>query len=67
MTLTINGTARTFDPPVESVRALLEALDLGSRPVVVELDREPILPAAYAGTRLADGAELEIVMIAAGG
>jgi len=67
MTLTINGSPRTLDPPVADVRSLLEALELGGKPVVVELDREPVLPADYHATPVRDGAELEIVTIAAGG
>ncbi len=67
MTLTINGSLRTFDAPVADVRALLDTLGLAGRPVVVELDRQPVLPAAYPATPLRDGAELEIVTIAAGG
>lgn len=67
MTLTINGTSRSIDPPVAHVLGLLEALGLAGKPVVVELDRQPVLAADYPGTPVTDGAELEIVMIAAGG
>lgn len=67
MTLTINGTSRTFEHPVPDVPALLELLGLAGKPVVVELNREPVLPARYPTTCLDDGAELEIVTIAAGG
>lgn len=65
MKLTINGEAREFDG--ERLSELLRSLGLGGRPVVVELDHEPVLPGDYETTSLHDGAELEIVTLAAGG
>ncbi len=67
MTLTINGTPRSFDSAPADLSALLAALGLAGKPVVVELDRSPVLPADYGSTPLRDGAVLEIVTIAAGG
>jgi sulfur carrier protein len=67
MTLTLNGSSRSFEADTFSVATLLEALGLGGKPVVVELDREPVFPADYATTAVRDGASLEIVTIAAGG
>ena len=67
MTLHLNGEARAFDPAPAHLGELLELLGLGGKPVVVELDREPVFPAAYAATALHEGARLEIVVIAAGG
>lgn len=67
MTLHLNGEARSFDPAPAHLAELLDALGLGGRPVVVELDGEPVFPAAYPATALHDGARLEIVVIAAGG
>jgi sulfur carrier protein len=67
MTLTLNGSSRTFEADTFTVATLLDALGLGGKPVVVELDREPVFPAAYAATDVRDGANVEIVTIAAGG
>jgi thiamine biosynthesis protein ThiS len=67
MTLTLNGSPRSFDTGTLTVASLLAALGLGGKPVVVELDREPVFPADYATTEVLDGASLEIVTIAAGG
>lgn len=67
MTLTLNGSPRTFEAETFTVATLLEALGLGGKPVVVELDREPVFPADYATTAVRDGASVEIVTIAAGG
>ncbi len=67
MTLTLNGQPREFDAATLSLESLLEKLDLAGRPVVVEHNRQPVLPADYAGVTLEDGDALEIVRIAAGG
>ncbi len=67
MTLILNGSPRTFEDDSFTVASLLDALGLGGKPVVVELDREPVFPADYATTEVRDGANLEIVTIAAGG
>ena len=67
MTLTLNGTSREFGADAFTVATLLDALGLGGKPVVVELDREPVFPADYAATAVRDGANVEIVTIAAGG
>lgn len=67
MILTLNGRSRTFEADTFTVATLLDALDLGGKPVVVELDREPVFPADYATTAVRDGASVEIVTIAAGG
>ena len=67
MTLTLNGSPRTFEVDTFSVASLLDALGLAGKPVVVELDREPVFPADYATKEVGDGANLEIVTIAAGG
>ncbi len=67
MTLTLNGSPRTFEGDSFTVATLLDALALAGKPVVVELDREPVFPADYATTEVREGANLEIVTIAAGG
>lgn len=67
MTITINGQSRTFDASEYTIVTLIVELGLEGKPVVVELNREAVLPGDYAGTPVADGSELEIVTIAAGG
>jgi len=67
MTLQLNGQARDFEATAFTVSTLLETLGLGGKPVVVELDREPVFPADYTATSVRDGANVEIVTIAAGG
>ena len=67
MTLTLNGSPRTFEANVFTVASLLDSIGFGGKPVVVELDREPVFPADYATTSVIDGANVEIVTIAAGG
>ena len=67
MKLVLNGESRSFETNISNVSSLLEALDLGGKPVVVELDQEAVFPAEYAATAVRDGANVEIVMIAAGG
>jgi sulfur carrier protein len=67
MTLVLNGQSRDFDADAFTVASLLDALELGGKPVVVELDREPVFPADYVFTEVCDGANVEIVTIAAGG
>ena len=67
MTLTINGTSRTFEASELQIDTLLAELGLAGKPVVVELNREAVLPADYPSTSVSDGSELEIVTIAAGG
>jgi sulfur carrier protein len=67
MNLVLNGVSRTFHEATHTVATLLEALGLGGKPVVVELDREPVFPADYAATEVRDGSSVEIVTIAAGG
>lgn len=67
MTLTINGERRDFDTGEIALDDLLDQLGFGGRPVVVELDKEAVHPAAYPETPVRDGASLEVVTIAAGG
>ncbi len=67
MTFVLNGSSRTFNDETFTVASLLDTLGLGGKPVVVELDREPVFPADYATTDVRDGANVEIVTIAAGG
>lgn len=65
MTLTINGTPKTTD--ADTLPALLAELELADKPLVVEHNRSAVLPADQATLKLADGDELELILITAGG
>ena len=67
MKITINGEAREFEGSEIPLPELLESLEMSGRPVVVELDREPVLPADHPTAVVKDGSSVEIVLIAAGG
>lgn len=67
MQLTINGESREFEAPDLTLPALLKEIGLKGKPVVVELNRQAVLPTDHAQTILSDGDSVEIVMIAAGG
>jgi sulfur carrier protein len=67
MTIQLNGESRSFEAGPLSLAVLLDLLGLGGKPVVVELDREAVFAKDYEATTVADGAKVEIVMIAAGG
>lgn len=67
MNLVINGEPSSFEADTLNVSTLLDALGLGGKPVVVELNEEAVFPASYPTTDVTEGAKLEIVMIAAGG
>lgn len=67
MKLTVNGQIMEFDAATHTVESLLEALGMGGKPVVVELNQDAVFPADYSETNVADGAQVEIVTIAAGG
>jgi thiamine biosynthesis protein ThiS len=66
MTIQVNGSARSA-PAAMTVRALLEELELGNKPVVVELNRRALFPREHAQQELKDGDVVEIVQITAGG
>jgi sulfur carrier protein len=67
MTIQLNGDSRHFPESELTVTQVLDAIGLAGKPVVVELDREPVLPANLPSTMVTDGSVLEIVTIAAGG
>jgi sulfur carrier protein len=64
--VTVNGAAHRFEPPLD-VSALLARLDLAGRKVAVERNGEIVPRSAHAGTLLADGDALEIVVAVGGG
>lgn len=64
--LSINGEPHRFDAPLD-VAGLLETLALGGRKVAVERNGEIVPRSRHAGTVLADGDRLEIVVAVGGG
>ena len=66
MTISLNGKPHDLPAPC-TVSELLVSLGLAEKPVVIELNREPLLPADHATARIEAGATIEIVTLAAGG
>lgn len=62
----INGESRSV-PGGQTIRQLLEGLDLDPARVAVELDGRIVKPKDWAATLLQDGARLEIVQFVGGG
>lgn len=66
MTIKLNGKDHQLDNSI-SVTDLLKSIDLGDKPVVVELNKEALFPREYSSKVLAAGDQLEVITIAAGG
>jgi sulfur carrier protein len=66
MQITLNGEKRTFDSPL-TVRALLDDLGLGGKPVVVEQNQAALLPRELDAASVSEGDMIEVVQITAGG
>ena len=66
MTITLNGQQHTVPSPA-TILDLLALLGFGGRPVVVELNRQALLPREHASTSVNAGDVIEIVQITAGG
>lgn len=66
MTIILNGESRELTDGL-SMAALLAELGLEGKPVVVEQNREALLPREIASASIADGDVIEIVQITAGG
>jgi sulfur carrier protein len=64
--VTVNGAAHRFERPLD-VSALLSTLNLVGKKVAVERNGEIVPRSAHAGTVLADGDRLEIVVAVGGG
>jgi sulfur carrier protein len=64
--ITVNGAARSVQPPV-NLTQLLASLGLDGKPVVVEMNGEAVFPREHDSRTIHDGAVLEIVTLAAGG
>ena len=67
MKLQINGEERSFDPPVPTLAALVEALGMKSDRVAIELNRDIVPRDRWADTSLNDGDKLEVVHFVGGG
>jgi sulfur carrier protein len=66
MKIHLNGTPHEIEAPL-TVRALLESIGFGDKPVVVELDEQAIFPRDFSRVLVVDGSRVEIVALAAGG
>jgi sulfur carrier protein len=66
MQITLNGEKRTFDSLL-TVRALLDDLGLGGKPVVVEQNQAALLPRELDTASVSEGDVIEVVQITAGG
>ena len=66
MTITLNGKAHELAGPM-TVRELLVELGFEGKPVVVELNQEPVFPREHDQTRVEADSTVEIVALAAGG
>ena len=64
--LSVNGQVQRLEPGA-NVTQLLESLELAGKRVAVEKNGEIVPRSRYAGTRLADGDRLEIVVAVGGG
>lgn len=64
--VSINGAAQRFEAGVD-VAAMLERLQLAGKRVAVEKNGEIVPRSLFAGTALADGDRLEIVVAVGGG
>ena len=64
--VTVNGAAHRFEQPLD-VSTLLAELKLAGKKVAVERNGEIVPRSAHAGTSLADGDRLEIVVAVGGG
>jgi sulfur carrier protein len=66
MSLQLNGKPHLLTSRI-TLSALLDSLGLGGKPVVAELNGEPVLPRNFPTTPVQPGDTLEIITLAAGG
>ena len=64
--VTVNGQRHGFEAPID-VGALLEKLQIAGKKLAVERSGEIVPRSAHAGTLVADGDQLEIVVAVGGG
>jgi sulfur carrier protein len=62
----VNGAAQRFEAPLD-VSSLLHRLSMAGKKVAVERNGEIVPRSAHAGTLIADGDKLEIVVAVGGG
>ncbi|NCF87877.1 MAG: sulfur carrier protein ThiS [Verrucomicrobiaceae bacterium] len=67
MTLKLNGESKEFDASEMALTALLSQLGFGERPVLVEHNGIALRQREHAATVVADGDQLEIILVVAGG
>jgi sulfur carrier protein len=67
MHVTLNGSARRFDPPPATVADVVRALKLEGKRIAVELNGEIVPRSRYGETRVAPGDRLEVVAAVGGG
>lgn len=66
MTIRLNGKEHPLNEAV-NITDLLHSIGLEGKPVVVELNKKALFPREYSQTQLAEGDQIEIITIAAGG
>jgi sulfur carrier protein len=66
MQIILNGQNHPLENQI-SVSDLLLSLGLSGKPVVVELNLEPVLPRSFETTSVSANDRLEIITLAAGG
>lgn len=66
MTIQLNGKPHAIDT-VMTVAELLATLGLEDKPVVVELNEQPVFPRDFSSASVGEGAKVEVVTLAAGG
>jgi sulfur carrier protein len=66
ITLTINGTSRSF-PSALNVAALIDQLGYTGKRIALERNGEIVPRSTYANVQLCDGDKLEVVVAVGGG
>jgi sulfur carrier protein len=67
MRITINGASNQDYDTELSVSDLVASLGLAGQPVLVEIEGRALFPREFEETIVTEGAEVEIIRIAAGG
>lgn len=65
-TIKVNGLSRAVEDGW-NLQQLRQDLGLAEKPVVMELNRQAISPNQFAETLIPDQAEIEVIVLAAGG
>ena len=66
MNIILNGSPYEIEAAM-LLTGLLEKLGLAGKPVVIELDEQAVFPRDYEKTQVAEGSQIEVVTLAAGG